>query len=181
MECHHFFGGSLISPGWLLVMLLHFAFSYPVVVRVVVGALLDYKREYEQAARTLGAPPLIAARTVTFPIIKPSLIAAFILAFARSISETGATFMVAGAFENGPVFIQNMKNDFAKGAVNQATYEGSIVFASFILIAISIAIFALIHVLGQRLKLPIKRIYPIFERRLSYSKATFTRKQYYSF
>lgn len=169
------FGGSLISPGWLLVMLLHFTFSYPVVVRVVVGALLDYKREYEQAARALGAPPLIAARTVTFPIIKPSLIAAFILAFARSISETGATFMVAGAFENGPVFIQNMKNDFARGAVNQVTYEGSIVFASFILIVISIAIFALIHVFGQRLRLPIKRIYPKFERKLSYSKATFTR------
>jgi hypothetical protein len=42
------FGGSLISPGWLLVVLLHFTFSYPVVVRVLVGALLDYKKEYEQ-------------------------------------------------------------------------------------------------------------------------------------
>jgi len=89
------FGESLVSPGWLLVGLLHFAFSYPVVVRVMVGALLDYKREYEQASRTLGAPPLTASRTVTFPILKPSLIAAFTLAFSRSISETGATMMVA--------------------------------------------------------------------------------------
>ncbi len=80
-----FFGGSLVSPGWFLVALLHFTFSYPVVVRVIVGALLDYKIEYEQAARTLGAPPFTTARTVTFGIIKPSLIAAFILAFARSI------------------------------------------------------------------------------------------------
>jgi thiamine transport system permease protein len=90
------FGSPLISPGWLLVALLHFAFSYPVVVRVIVGALLDYKIEYEQAARTLGAPPFTTARTVTLGIIKPSLIASFILAFARSISETGATMMVAG-------------------------------------------------------------------------------------
>src|SRR4030042_3349486 len=90
------FGTSLISPGWLLVILLHFAFSYPVVVRVVVGALLDYKREYENASRTLGAPPFTAGKTVTFPIIKPSLVAAFILAFSRSLSETGATFIVAG-------------------------------------------------------------------------------------
>ena len=87
-------------------MLLHFTFSYPVVVRVVVGALLDYKREYEQASRTLGAPPFTAARTITFPILKPSLIAAFILAFSRSISETGATMMVAGLIENGATFIQ---------------------------------------------------------------------------
>ena len=83
---------GLLHARWVVVVF-HFTFSYPVVVRVVVGALLDYKMEYEQASRTLGAPPLMAARTVTLSIIKPSLIAAFILAFARSISETGATMM----------------------------------------------------------------------------------------
>jgi thiamine transport system permease protein len=179
------FGETLISPGWLLVILLHFVFSYPVVVRVIVGALLDYKLEYEQASRTLGAPPLTAARTVTFAIIKPSLIAAFILAFARSISETGATMMVAGVFyengyskavfENGPVFIQNMKNDFKNGLIEPSVYEGSVVLASFILIAISCLIFAVIRVLGPKLRLPIKRVWPSTERKLSYSKATLTR------
>ncbi|NWG11063.1 iron ABC transporter permease, partial [Candidatus Bathyarchaeota archaeon] len=169
------FGNSLISPGWLLIILLHFTFSYPVVVRVVVGALLDYKMEYEQASRTLGAPPLTASRTVTFAIIKPSLIASFILAFARSISETGATMIVAGVFENGPVFIQNMKDDFSGGKVSQATYEGSIVFASFILIAVSCIIFAAIRVIGPKLKSPIRKIWPTAERKLSYSTATFSR------
>jgi thiamine transport system permease protein len=169
------FGGSIISPGWLLVVLLHFAFSYPVVVRVIVGALLDYKREYENASRTLGAPPFTASRTVTFPIIRPSLIAAFILAFARSISETGATFIVAGLFENGPVFIQNMKNDYTAGTVSQTVYEGSTVFASFILIAVAIAIFFAIRALGPRLKLPVKRVWPSFERKISYSKAEISR------
>jgi thiamine transport system permease protein len=171
------FGNSLVSPGWLLVILLHFTFSYPVVVRVVVGALLDYKMEYEQASRTLGAPPFTASRTVTLSILKPSLIAAFILAFSRSISETGATMMVAGVFENGPVFIQNMKNDFnAKPPrVDQNTYEGSLAFASFILIAVAIIIFATIRILGPRLKFPAKRIWPTFERKLSYSKASTSR------
>ncbi len=93
-------------------MLLHFTFSFPVVVRIMVGAMLDYKMEYERASRTLGAPPLTASRTVTFPIIKPSLLAAFSLAFARSLSETGATFIVAGAFMNGPVFLQTVSNEF---------------------------------------------------------------------
>ena len=169
------FAGSLISPGWLLVILLHFTFSFPVVVRVVVGALLDYKREFENASRTLGAPPLTASRTVTLSIIRQSLIAAFILAFARSISETGATFIVAGLFENGPVFIQNMKDDFAVGTVNQATYEGSTVFASFLLIIIAVAIFFVIRIIGPRLRLPIKRVWPSFERHLSYSKAAASR------
>ena len=167
------FGGSLVSTGWLLVVLLHFTFSYPVVVRVLVGALLDYKKEYEQASRTLGAVPFMAFRTVTSPILKPSLIAAFILSFARSLSETGATFIVAGAFENGPVFIQNMKNEFATTA--PAMYEGATVFASVILIAISCTIFVLIRAFGSKLKLPFKGIWASGERKLSYSKAAFSR------
>jgi thiamine transport system permease protein len=169
------FGSSLISPGWLLIILLHFTFSYPVVVRVLVGALLDYKQEYEYAARTLGASPLTADRTVTFPIVKPSIIAAFILAFARSISETGATFMVAGTFENGAVFIQRMKEDFNNRLVSQASYEGSLVFASFILIAISIAIFVGARLLSSKLKLPLKRVWPSTEKKLSGSGLVKTR------
>jgi thiamine transport system permease protein len=160
------FGGSLISPGWLLVILLHFAFSYPVIVRVMVGALLDYKREYEEAARTLGASPLTADRTVTLPILKTAIIAAFILAYARSISETGATFIVAGTFENGPVFIKNAK---ALG------YEGPLVFVSFILITVSSLIFLLILLLGPRLKLPIKKVWPVPERKLSGSGVAMVR------
>lgn len=158
------FGRSLVSPGWLLIILLHFAFSYPVVVRVMVGALLDYKLEYEEAARTLGAAPLTADRTVTLPILKPSLIAAFILAFARSISETGATIMVAGAFENGPVFISKV--------IEKATSEGPLVFVSFILIVISSLIFLTIRLLGPKLKIPIKRVWPATEKNLSRSSVT---------
>jgi thiamine transport system permease protein len=165
VEISPIFSYSLVSPGWLLVALLHFTFSYPVVVRVIVGALLDYKIEYEQASRTLGAPPFTAARTVTFGIIKPSLIAAFILAFARSISETGATMMVAGAFENGPIFIQNTKD----------TYIGATVFVSLILIVVSCLIFAAVRILGGKIKLPVKRAWPTLERKVSYSSATFAR------
>lgn len=157
------FGSSLVSPGWLLIILLHFVFSYPVVVRVMVGALLDYKREYEEAARTLGAAPLTADRTVTLPILKTALITSFILAFARSVSETGATLMVAGAFENGPIFINNLKT------AQELGYEGALVFVSFILIAISCIIFVTIRLLGPRLKMPIKKVWPVAERKLSSS------------
>ncbi len=167
------FQGPLIDKGWLLVLLLHFTFSYPIVVRVIVGALLDYKREYENASRTLGAPPLMASRTVTFPILKPSMIAAFVLTFSRSISETGATFVVAGAFENGSVFIQNIKTQYS--STNPGLYYGATVFASLILIVISVLIFIGIRLAGPRLKLPVKRFYPNFERKLSYKKAESSR------
>lgn len=152
------FGASFVSPGWLLVILLHFTFSFPVVVRVMVGALLDYKLEYEQAARTLGAAPLTADRTVTFPILKHSLIASFTLAFARSLSETGATMMVAGIFVHGPIFIKNHIGE-----------AGTLVFVSAILIALSSIVFVTIRLLGPRLKMPVRKVWPKAERKLSSS------------
>jgi len=152
------FGASLVSPGWLLVIILHFTFSFPVVVRVMVGALLDYELEYEQAARTLGAAPLTADRTVTFPILKHSLIASFTLAFARSLSETGATMMVAGVFVHGPIFIKNHIGE-----------AGTLVFVSAILIALSSIVFVTIRLLGPRLKMPVRKVWPVTERKLSSS------------
>jgi len=152
------FGASFVSPGWLLVILLHFTFSFPVVVRVMVGALLDYELEYEQAARTLGAAPLTADRTVTFPILKHSLIASFTLAFARSLSETGATMMVAGVFVHGPIFIKNHIGE-----------AGTLVFVSAILIALSSIVFVTIRLLGPRLKMPVRKVWPVTERKLSSS------------
>ena len=158
------FGVPFVSRGWLLVVLLHFAFSFPVVVRVMVGALLDYKLEYEQASRTLGAAPLTAVRTVTFPILKHSLIASFTLAFARSLSETGATMMVAGAFINGPIFIQKHIGE-----------EGALVFVSLILIALSSLVFITIRLLGPKLRMPVRKVWPKAERKLSGSVVTSSR------
>jgi len=158
------FGVPFVSRGWLLVILLHFTFSFPVVVRVMVGALLDYKLEYEQAARTLGAAPLTADRTVTFPILKHSLIASFTLAFSRSLSETGATMMVAGVFVHGPIFI----NDHIGEA-------GPLVFVSAILIVLSSLVFVTIRLLGPRLKMPVRKVWPKAERKLSSSTIAFSR------
>jgi thiamine transport system permease protein len=158
------FGYSLVSPGWLLIILLHFVFSFPIIVRVMVGALLDYQIVFEEASRTLGASPFTADRTVTLAILKPSLVSSFILAFARSISETGATLMVAGTFENGPVFISKHLGQ-----------DGPLVFVSLILIAVSFTIFAVITALGPRMRLPSKRVWPSFERKLSGSKVANSR------
>jgi ABC-type spermidine/putrescine transport system permease subunit II len=150
--------GFSIQPGLILVLLLHFAFSFPVVVRVMVGELLTHNVIYETAAQTLGARSFTIARTVTLPLLRPGLVAAFLLAFARSLSETGATVIVAGVFENGPVFIKN---------ANDAGLQGPMVLVSFILILSSVAVFAFIRLLGNRLKIPISRVYPGPEARLS--------------
>jgi len=62
---------SVVPPGVILIALLHFAFSFPVIVRVMVGEFLNYRETYEVAARTLGASSFTAVRTVTMPILRP--------------------------------------------------------------------------------------------------------------
>ena len=51
------------------------------------------------AARSLGASRLGAFFTVALPLARRGLIAGFMLAFARSLGEFGATIMVAGNIE----------------------------------------------------------------------------------
>ena len=154
--------GPLITPGFLLVLLLHFAFSYPVIVRLMVGELLGYKQTYEIAARTLGAQPLTAVRTITLPILRPAIVAAYLLAFSRSLSETGATIIVAGSFENGPIMIKNALD---------SGLESPLVFVSTLLILTSILAFGTIGFVAPRIRLPITKVWPDIERKLSESAA----------
>jgi len=156
----------LFSPGWQMIVLLHFAFSYPVIVRVMVGALQGYKEVYETAARTLGASAFTAVRTVSLPLLKPALIAGFLLAFARSLSETGATVIVAGVFENGPVFIRNAR---------VAGQESPLLFVSLVLIIASSLFFIAIRIFAPKMRLPISTVWPRLEKRLSSTSATKSR------
>ena len=154
-----FFGVvSLVNSGVILIMLLHFAFSFPVIVRVMVGEFLNYRETYEVAARTLGASAFTAVRTVTLPILRPAILAAFLLALARSLSETGATIVVAGAFENGTVFISNARGLGLTSAV---------VIASSVMIGTSLIVFALIKIITPRIRIAPLRVWPDFERKLS--------------
>ena len=156
----------VFSPGWQMIVLLHFAFSYPVIVRVMVGALQGYNEVYETAARTLGASTFTAVRTVSLPLLKPALIAGFLLAFARSLSETGATVMVAGAFENGPVFIRNAQ---------AAGQQSPLLFVSLVLIVTSSLFFVAIRVFAPKMQLPMSGVQPKLERRLSSMHAVMSR------
>jgi len=147
-----------LSQGMLLIILLHFAFSFPVIVRVMVGEFLNYRETFEVAARTLGASAFTAVRTVTLPILRPGLLAAFLLALARSLSETGATIVVAGAFENGTVFIKNARD---------AGLASAVVISSVLLIACSLLVFAFIKIVTPRIRTAPLRVWPNFERKLS--------------
>ncbi len=65
--------------------------AFPLLVRPIRQGLEAVDPKLEQAACTLGAPPLAVFVTVTLPLIAPGILTGTILAFARCLGEFGAT------------------------------------------------------------------------------------------
>jgi len=96
------------SVPTLLIIMAHVAFTYPLVVRNVAGAVEEIDPSYEETARTLGAKPIQGFRRVLYPMIKSSILAGAIMAFTRSLGETGATQAVVADVVTAPVYIVDL-------------------------------------------------------------------------
>jgi molybdate transport system permease protein len=70
--------------------------SFPLVTRSIRLSIELVDKNYEEAARTLGASNLRVFFTITLPMALPGVISGAILAFARSLGEFGATISFAG-------------------------------------------------------------------------------------
>ncbi len=103
--------GFNLAMDLVLVILGHISFTYPLVVRNLVGAIEEVDPAYEEVAMTLGAKPFQAFRKVLFPIIHSAVIAGGILAFTRSLGETGATISISSKVNTVPIYITNLVSD----------------------------------------------------------------------
>src|SRR2546428_104232 len=108
------FWKPLVDAGTLpilaVIVLAHVGFTIPFVVRNAVGALEEMDPGLDDTSRTLGARPLQAFRRITFPVVKPAILAGSIMAFTRSVGETGATLAVSPQAITAPVYIVNLLN-----------------------------------------------------------------------
>jgi sulfate transport system permease protein len=68
----------------------------PFVVRTLQPVLLNFDREVEEAAATLGAGRLRTLLTVVGPTLLPAVLTGFSLAFARAIGEYGSIVFISG-------------------------------------------------------------------------------------
>ncbi|MEM0385391.1 MAG: ABC transporter permease subunit, partial [Nitrososphaeria archaeon] len=96
--------------SFVILILLHTAFTMPYMVRSVAAALRDFDVSYEIVSKTLGARPFTTVRTITLPLIKGGIMTGTLLAIARSLSETGATSVAltlskAGSLNTAPTLI----------------------------------------------------------------------------
>ena len=157
---------GLVSQGTLLIILTHIAFTFPYVTRSIKGIIADLDLNIEKAAKTLGAPPFTIARMISLPMVKESLLAGTVLAFTRSLGETGATLIVSGVYQTAPVVIVS----WMKGLKIPTT-----AFLSLILIVISLLLLTAVKLFARRVGLPWNKVFPRFERKLSSKKVSRTR------
>ncbi len=72
--------------------------SMPFLVLSMEGAFASSDSRLEEAAATLGASRWTIFRKVTLPALRPALVAAGVLCWARALGEFGATITFAGNF-----------------------------------------------------------------------------------
>jgi molybdate transport system permease protein len=83
--------GVTIAFTWKGAAIASAVIAFPLLVRAIRLSFEAVDKGLEEAARTLGAGPFDVFFTVTLPLVAPGILTGVILAFARSLSEFGAT------------------------------------------------------------------------------------------
>lgn len=91
----HDWFGIQFAFTWKAAAIASAVMAFPLMVRAIRLSMEAVDRGLEQAARTLGASGPRVFVTVTLPLVGPGVLTGVILAFARSLSEFGATITFA--------------------------------------------------------------------------------------
>jgi ABC-type spermidine/putrescine transport system permease subunit II len=123
----------------IMMLIVHIALTFPYVVKTLQARLEDLEPVFEQASGTLGASPITTFRKIVFPLGLPAIFSGGVLAFARSLGETGATMVVASVYTTAPIAVIRWVSQFKFGS---ASFLGSLllVIASAIILPIEFAL-----------------------------------------
>jgi spermidine/putrescine transport system permease protein len=95
--------------GWQLskwtVIVAHGTFCITLILNNVVARLGQLPRSLDEASADLGATPNRTFWRVTFPLVRPAILAGAILAFTLSFDEVVVTFFLTGRDKTLPLLI----------------------------------------------------------------------------
>src|SRR6185437_1657402 len=80
---------------WIL-LIAYLTVFLPLGVRTISGVLVQLDKSLDECGEVCGAPWGYRMRTITMPLIKPGLIAAWLLIFVASVRELGASILLMG-------------------------------------------------------------------------------------
>jgi len=80
---------------WLL-LIAYLTVFLPLGVRTISSVMVQIDRSLEECAEMCGAPWAYRIRTITMPLLRPGLLAAWLLLFIASVRELGASILLMG-------------------------------------------------------------------------------------
>jgi len=108
-----------VPKSFGLLLLGHVIFTLPFVVLVVQARLVAIRREYEEAALSLGANPIQTFFAVTLPLMLPAVLAGMLFSFTISFDDiTGTLFWKPGGVETVPTQIFAMLRNSISPEIN---------------------------------------------------------------
>jgi len=125
------FGRGIVETNYLIpvfnvpfiMLIVHIALTFPYIVKTLKAKLEDMSTLFEQASGTLGASPLTTFRKILFPLTLPAIFSGAVMAFARSLGETGATLVVSSVYTTAPIAVISWVSQFKFGP---AAFLGSL-------------------------------------------------------
>ena len=113
----------------------HVVFNIAFVCAVVRARLASYDWSLNEASRDLGAGTFETFRRITLPLIRPSVIAAALLAFTLSIDEFIIAYFTAGAGQSSTTLPMQIYAMIRFGVTPEINAMATIVMAvSFVLV-----------------------------------------------
>jgi spermidine/putrescine transport system permease protein len=106
------------QPGLFNAAIGHIVVSLPFVILTMNAKLETFDFSVLEAARDLGATPFRAFRDITFPLIRPSVIGAGLLAAALSLDEFIVTWFNVGTQLTAPVLVWGLMRRGVDPSIN---------------------------------------------------------------
>jgi spermidine/putrescine transport system permease protein len=94
-----------IPRSMLTVMIGHVVITLPYAILVLMPRLQQIDASLEEAAYDLGASRRRTFRSITFPLILPAVISAYLIAFTTSFDEYAVASFVVGTRVTFPIYL----------------------------------------------------------------------------
>jgi spermidine/putrescine transport system permease protein len=100
-----FFNEASVPLGIKTIVMGHIVVSIPYAILILVPRLERLDVRLEEAARGLGAGVLQTFRMITFPLLLPALVSAYLVAFVLSFDEIVIAYFVNGQVTTFPLYL----------------------------------------------------------------------------
>ena len=138
--------GDALTFSFAGLVIASIVYSLPFAVQPLQAAFESLGRKEIEAARTLGATPFDAFRSIVVPLCAPGFLTASILSFAHTLGEFGVVLMVGGNIPGETRVVSIAIYDYVESLDYTSAHK-----LSLLLLALAFAMLFVMYVANRRL------------------------------